>query len=296
MNDFIACSDLHLRDDIPFCRKDDFFETMLLKLRFLVKQSNETECGLFIAGDIFDHWKPSPWLLGQVISIFKKAKSITAVPGQHDLPSHNMDLYKRSGLYVLERAGVLTVKSNPLVSCVGWGMEDHNPCTPILLIHKYVWMDSHFPDADPAGNYKAVLKAYKNHDVIISGDNHESFLSLQKQKGEDNPRLIINCGSMMRQSIDQRKHKPVCFRVNLSKKLPESFEEITIPHDHDVFIDTVNDTEVINRAKDFISKLKIKGHFTLDFRTNLSKALREHKISKEVEREIWKMFQKEIKE
>lgn len=99
--DAILCTDLHIRESVPECRTDDFFAAQTRKLDFLRDLQTEHGCPVICAGDVFDHWKPSPYLIGYAIDHLPKP--FVCVPGQHDLPHHELQLKAQSGIYVLSK-------------------------------------------------------------------------------------------------------------------------------------------------------------------------------------------------
>ena len=74
-----------------------------LSVVHVAKLQEEYDCPVIHAGDLFHHWKPSPWLLTQTIDLLPK--QFYTVYGQHDLPQHNWELRGKSGIKTLERAG-----------------------------------------------------------------------------------------------------------------------------------------------------------------------------------------------
>ena len=63
-----------------------------------------------------------------------------------------------------------------------------------------------------------ILLRKHHYDLIISGDNHQTLLF------EHDGRHLINCGSLLRTSIDQIEHRPCIFRYNTeTKELRQEF-------------------------------------------------------------------------
>ena len=95
--DLIFTADWHIRPDTPMCRKDDFIATMKYKILFVFKLAQVHNCPIVIAGDLGhrpgDRNWPN-WLLEWFINAAARTAGLTiyAVPGQHDLPNHSLDL------------------------------------------------------------------------------------------------------------------------------------------------------------------------------------------------------------
>lgn len=229
--DAIICSDLHLTEQTPECRLDNYIEAQRTKLSFISDLQKKYDCPVLCAGDIFDHWKPSPWLISFALQYLPDG--LIAIPGQHDLPQHNLDLIEKSGFYALVSAG----KIRPLsyvelksidsdLYCVPFGAplpdkeEIDTALINILMLHQLTWQKEPWPGADPKGNARALLKQNPDFDLIITGDNHQAFT--EEYKG----RLLINPGSMLRKTADQIDFKP---RVYLWDAESNTAEPVYLP-------------------------------------------------------------------
>lgn len=156
----ILSADIHLSESPPISRTDNYLETQSKKLKFLRELQAKYKCPVLDAGDIFSHWKPSPWLLSKAHA--ELPDNLYTIPGNHDLPEHSIKLYYKSGLAVLEEVGTLTVfpglndasdriiNSNEFllyVYAVPYNgnldgiqvCESVNPDCRILIIHDTVW-------------------------------------------------------------------------------------------------------------------------------------------------------------
>jgi DNA repair exonuclease SbcCD nuclease subunit len=65
-----------------------------------------------------------------------------------------------------------------------------------------------------------VLLKNNPFDLIVTGDNHKSFTF------KDEDRYLVNCGSLMRSSIDQIDHEPVVYIYDSDKR---TLEKLLIP-------------------------------------------------------------------
>lgn len=200
-----------MRETAPRCRTDNFREAMIGKLALLRRLQERYDCPVFVAGDIFDSWKCSHWLTRLACSMLPK--KLYVVPGQHEMPGHRLDNLERSPLGVLEAAGVLRILS-PQVQTIGelkvvgaaFGHEDEvcEQQGDILILHKMVWhKEPPFPGAPASGEAGTVLNKFRGFNLIVTGDNHKSFVV---RKGG---RVLVNCGSMMRLKVDQIEYQPV---------------------------------------------------------------------------------------
>ena len=49
----ILTADIHLRDDIPICRTDDYWRSMWQKVKFISKLQKQYQVPVLDAGDLF---------------------------------------------------------------------------------------------------------------------------------------------------------------------------------------------------------------------------------------------------
>ena len=216
----VVCSDFHLSDKPPRARaqESDWFEAqgrVFDQIRQAAKV-NGTRRVLF-AGDLFDKPKVSPRLEEFAIRQLRSLNWI-AIPGQHDLVGHNLDLISQSsfGVVLAARAVRMAESGDPIdlnngITVYGfpWGVEpdvhpdiprkrDENESLRIGLVHKTMWYkEEPFPGAPPDGNAERWLKSQDRlMDVYIVGDNHQQF------QCKKNGRLLFNCGGMLRRGVD----------------------------------------------------------------------------------------------
>lgn len=209
--DSILCSDFHLREDQPTCRTDNFPKTQWIKVDFIRNLQIEHDCPVIHAGDLFHHWKPSPYLLSETIQHLPD--NFWTVYGQHDLPQHNLDLAYKCGINTLEKAEKLIIlkgthwgQSKPADQEI-WSYSERNIIRAysernILVWHIMTYQGKKpWPDCvDPTAT--KLLRKYPEYDLIVTGDNHQSFVE------EYEGRLLVNPGSITRQTAAQSDHKP----------------------------------------------------------------------------------------
>lgn len=212
--DALLTSDWHLRDTVPICRTDNFIETMIRKMEFVKQLSSSKNVPVYHAGDLFDHWKPSPYLLS--LAYLYAPERFFSVFGQHDLPQHNPNLSYKSGLGMLiatERAacpeGWASWNQEPgavpewmfPVSGESPSVRTHLP-RKIMVMHRFVWKGRLPWPGCTAPTAIEVLKQYPEYDLIVTGDNHRPFV--ERLEG----RILVNPGSLMRTTADQEDFEP----------------------------------------------------------------------------------------
>lgn len=291
--DLILSADLHIRETTPECRTDDFDAALWNKIAFIGALAEEHECPILIAGDVFHHWKPSPNLIRMCIERFPVGMHVLF--GQHDLPQHSWQNREKSGLAALEAARAVKI----LPGC-HWGQDPGDPSytinwfegkiheglketqRQILVWHHMVWQGKRpWPGCtDPSA--VAVLKKYPEYDLILTGDNHKPFTE------EYEGRLLVNPGSITRQSADQIDHTPRVYLYYASTNtvrpvfLPVQEGKEVISRDH---IDRKE--ERTERISTFISRLGGEWEAGLSFEENLKRFFESNKVLDSVKQIVW---------
>lgn len=271
----ILTADLHLREDIPVCRLDDFFAAQHRKVTF-IRDLQKEHGGIPVldAGDLFDHWKPSPFLLQWAI---RNLPDMVTVDGNHDQSSHNRSLYEKTGLAVLEAAGVVNVLTEKwggfkdlILYPLPWGTDPYGvpgrDKRQVALIHAMTYTGrSPYPGCEDPGA-STLLKKMSGFDLVVSGHNHKPFVV------EKEGRLLVNPGSMMRTTADQMEHKP---RVYLWYAEKNEVEPVYLPIEEGVV--SREHIEVVERREErieaFVSRLNQDVEIGLSFERNMERHL-----------------------
>lgn len=270
--DLIITSDWHLREDKPVCRTDDYWTEMWNKVDFISDLQKKYDCPVVHAGDLFHHWKPSPYLITETIKHLPDR--FATIYGQHDLPQHNLDLAYKCGINTLETAGMLEI----LPEC-HFGQLPNKVTNKILIWHVYNYQGKlPWPGCtSPTG--RKLLKQYPEYDLIITGDNHKTFVE------EYQGRVLVNPGSLMRSNADQIDHKPCVFlyysETNSVKQVFLPINEGVISREH---IEKTEEREL--RIDAFINKLKDETQSFFSFEDNVEALINSnedlHKKTKEL--------------
>jgi predicted phosphodiesterase len=272
--DLLLCADFHLRDTIPVARLDNYLQTQCRKLSFINELQKKYRIPILHAGDLCDTWKTSPFLLSFIME--NLPKQFFTVIGNHEAPSHNLDLIGKSGLNVLATAGIITI----LNRC-HFGQEPTEPSfviknRNILVWHKMVWQGKKpYPTCtdEPASN---ILKKYPQFDLIVTGDNHKTFVEYYEG------RVLVNPGSMMRMDADQADHKPSVFLWYASDN---SVQQVFLPIEEGVVSRShlIKNEERNERLDSFISKLNSDYSVSLSFEDNLQSFFKINNTSKDIQ-------------
>lgn len=240
---FIAAADDHVRNGSPECRTDNYVEAIFKKLEFRNSIAKKYNIPILHAGDIGDKnyfVKEGNGWTSAVYNRYIEAMhnvNIISCMGNHDLPGHDIQNINQSALGGLIESGVVELLNestcrinNCNIYGSSWNCEIPMPTNPsstnVLVIHKMIINNLPLWPGQEAPKAQDILKQNPNYDLIISGDNHQTFIS--EYKG----RLLVNCGSMMRSSTKQFDHKP-CFFLYYpeSNSVEKVFYPIDLPEE-----------------------------------------------------------------
>ncbi len=217
----VLCADLHLSLTPPPARagEKNWVEAMARPLREINIAATNANVPVICAGDVFDRWN-APVELVNIAAGLMPSTRIFSIPGQHDLPLHNLSDLKRSAYWTLCMMGALhdrcagdgcittSLKNGVCLHFSAWGSEI--PPTPqdeqmhILITHRYVWAEgASYPGADESGHIKSLSKTLKGYAVAVFGDNHKGFTSTTPDGT-----VVFNCGGMMRRKSDEADYRP----------------------------------------------------------------------------------------
>jgi DNA repair exonuclease SbcCD nuclease subunit len=305
----ILTADWHIRPTVPVCRTDDFIAAMWKKVEFILDLSVRYKVPVLMAGDIGLKSQWPNWLLEEFIRRWRKYPGfptyIFFIPGQHDLPNHQLDQWRQSAVGVLESAGILTVLGAPrdrpemLVPDVmmklgsifpfPYGIEIKNVDQPddherplVAVAHALVTerAPEKFLEEYGACSAMSLLEGFLEYDLILTGDNHKPFVV------EYEGRLLVNPGSLMRTTADQTDHKP---RVYLWYSLENRIEPVYLPIEEDVIDRTHIDLQEAKdeRIEAYVSRLSEEVEIGLSFEENLESYFRTNRVRKSVQDKVW---------
>ena len=288
--DAIITADWHLREDIPVARTDDFWKAQWDKVTQISRLQVRFNCPVIHAGDLFNHWKPSPYLLSKTIEMLPWDQFYT-IYGNHDLPQHNILLAEKCGVNVLKMAGRLGVLNG-----VHWGetpLDDR--FERILIADKIggreilVWHTMTYQGKKPWPGMTdplaaGLLRKYPEYDLIVTGHNHKTFVE------EHEGRLLVNPGSLTRQASDQVDHKPSVFlyfaETNTVERYYLKCYQGVISREH------IEQTEKRDKRIDaFISKLDTDWEAEMSFEDNLERFAQVNKLRPEIMNVIQKAIE-----
>lgn len=293
----ILSGDIHLRDDQPECRTDNYWKAQETKVHFLRElQESNNNIPLLVAGDLFDKWNPSYELVTWAIE--NLPRYLVTVAGNHDLKNNSIALFRKTALavlgassrvFALYQGGTHDIahSTHPLVRVYGFSLGEEarrgrrgsrEVRSRIALVHDMVWQSKKpYPGAPPSGEASRYLKEHEGFDLVLTGDNHKCFT----QKIGDTNRLLVNTGSMMRMSADQSAYEPCVFlwyaEANEVEAVPLPIERGVVSREH---IEKKKRHD--DRVEAYVDRLREDVEIGLDFRQNMKEYLGSHRVRKGV--------------
>jgi len=289
--DLLLTADWHLREDSPEAWVGDYPKAQKDALEFIggIQEENDW-CPVVVAGDFYDKWKVSHEFENWVMKNLPKGK-ILVVPGQHDLRNHNIDYMNQTAISVLRNSGrIRLLGSEPflagedadvIIQGFPWGSdlrtkgrakyEGRRVAVAHVMTYRRV---TPYPGCK-ADQAHIIMDKLSKMDLIVTGDNHETF-TVEREE-----RLLVNPGSLMRIKADQIDHKPSVFLWYAESNsveqvfLPQTKGDVSREH---IEIEKVRD----KRVEAFVKKLKGGVEIGLSFENNLKEFMDANDVKKPV--------------
>ena len=286
----VLCSDIHLSLAAPVARsaEPDWLAAQarpLDQIRKLVKEHGNVP--VVCAGDVFDKWHSSPELINWTITHLPK---MYAIPGQHDLPLHNIEDIRRSAYWTLVEVGTIRTIEEPwdegidgvLMFGYPWGSAIE-PILPkknkvqLAVIHDYVFIrGKSYPGAPDGANLVNHRSRLQGYNAAVFGDNHDGFLT--KVGGTS----VLNCGCLVRRKSDERKYKPAVGLLHNDGLIEQHFLDAS----EDKWLEP---EEIIERVEapgmtEFLEELNQLESDSLDFCEVIRRYIKDNHVSDGVKR------------
>lgn len=279
----LIIGDLHIRESVPYCRKDDS-DTILRKLEWIGKQTWDTDL-IITTGDVFNTSTVGYDLFLRTLSVVKKIDCpIYFVYGNHDLQYHSMKRAKHSSLSALRILGGMKGLSDAprvidsgevlLFGC-SYGEtpkeynREHLPSSykSIMVTHNELYPDPpHW--AEDALSYKQYAARF-SYDIYIVGHIHDPATIWVEDK------LFINPGRVYREAINLADYKP---KVVMLDTETMTTRDIFIPIE-DVFVEQQSKATIDMEA--MMDAIRSTGD-TVSFSDKLERVLVSGKVKQEV--------------
>ena len=286
--DLILTGDWHLREDQPVCRTDDFWSAQWRKVAEIAGLAREYDCPVIHAGDLFNVWKPSPFLLSNAIS--RLPRNFHTIFGNHDLPQHSINLYEKSGAHTIITAGMASI----ITGGGYWGGKPSCDDSGFDVGGRrvLVWHVMTYPDKPPwpgctDPSARDIQDGYNWFDLIVTGHNHQSF-AVKNKSGN----LLVNPGAITRQTADQADFKPCVYLWYAEQNEVAPYylliEKDVISREH-----LEHEAERHARIEAFISRLSGEYEVAVSFEENLRRWVAANKVSDSVMDIVWAAVEEE---
>lgn len=285
----LLSADWHLREDQPPCRtEDDFLLTQMKKLEFIFGLDYDY---VIVAGDIFHKPKPSISLLNYFYPILKKHRlRIKTIPGNHDLPNHNPLLEHNSGHGLLSNFEVIGRIPNSGLSirlddeiitlCTPtFGKDWHGKNGNVLILHEYVYNGVSTIPNQIGRDAQELFTQYPKFDLILTGDNHQSFFVRNSHQ------FLVNPGCLTRQNASEIGYEPSVYiydteqKTVARKKVPIG-KTVTRGH-------LITEKQKEQRISQFVTSLKQEVESGVSFEENIKQWMSANEINQDVQNIVW---------
>ena len=293
--DFIFTGDLHLREDKPKCRTDDFWDTQYKKLRHLSGLYHKYGCPTLCSGDVFHRARSSQYL-EQWVS--QHIPCLWTTSGNHDLPYNSIKQYYSSSLSVIAASKKIQVLNNEVVYC-SWNQvavhglhwksdiesyikhaEFDDKYFHVALIHIYAYdQKSFYKEDEIAVHADKLMERLSPFKLIVTGHNHHPFV---KRKGDQ---LLVNPGSMTRQKSDE-DHRPRAYVWDKTTNKVE-IEYFPAPDGVMDYSTAEEEKERNERLEAFVEEVKkihpeLVGKSEVDLEENFNLFFEKHKTDQDI--------------
>jgi DNA repair exonuclease SbcCD nuclease subunit len=225
-------------------------------------------------------------MLGEIPTIY-------TIPGQHELPYHQIEKIKESAYWTLSLARAIKsihrpdskymIRKDTALVGFPFGKPLQKVTIPgdvkIALVHDYVWIPGHsYPNA-PKSQYLKKSKRDKWHgyDVVVFGDNHKGFLT---KRGST---TIFNCGALMRRKSDEIDYKPMVGLLFSDGSVKPHYLDIS--EDKHLSVEEAKEKERREEEFDmaeFAAELAKLGDSALDFEAAIEEFCKVNKVMAQV--------------
>jgi exonuclease SbcD len=214
-------TDSHVRLSATKRRTDDLFAAQLKKLKWIANRAKELNAdSVLCGGDFGDSWDWKISMVNKVSEVLKEfSMPIYTVVGNHDVPGRNPELWRDTGIGLLDSVGLMKVLPQAQTVVHSWytltGFNSDAPETDSLVSGKYVHskvddrLNIAIAHAGVGAETTPFCKGHKelfisSFDVALFGDIHPGWPVYESLTGCK----ICNPGALSRLSKGDIYRKP----------------------------------------------------------------------------------------
>jgi len=286
----LLTGDWHLRYKRPGSRMDkDYFSAQKKKVEQILKLAEDNGCSYILQpGDFFDSKDTPYFVIKEYLELLSTYDGhVFCVHGQHDLRYHSTNT-ENVPLAIMEAAGAVEVirglRSEDRIQFYGcgWGEEvpeiEYSDAFNILLMHRMVVDEKIWEGQEDYVYGKHLFRKY-DYDLFVCGDNHKHFLFTDSNQGK----TLVNCGSLMRNNVDQFGHVPVVYVFDTETRTAECVELKVRKADKVLNVKEAEKQKKRDEELDaFVEGLRTPKDLGLDFFENIRATLESTKIKQGV--------------
>jgi len=237
-------SDIHLSETAPVSRaeKKTWMSTdgpQVKALKQLKVLQEEHQCPVFIAGDLFDRWNASAWVIN--LALVHLPDRCYAIPGNHDLMFGSYRDIERTAYWTLVEAGKVTnltpgpgdmqhsidhllVSPFPHTFPVQAPKDKHGLALNVALVHDLIWTEkTGYEGASADKRLGKWLPKLSKYDAAFWGDNHRGFIALHKE-GQCR---VMNCGAFIRRKSNEMVLTPSVGMLHSNGTITRHFLDVS---------------------------------------------------------------------
>ena len=266
----IVTADWHLRHTPPRCLKPcDWIGVQKKALGQIAKYAEEFGANVACVGDIFHNVNDTDFELVSMVQDFalkldKHDLSLYILAGNHDLPFHAIDNLPKSAVNTLYNSyNIYPLKQlNKNVSAADFGgdVEDKK------YVFRHILTFPSDKDMPPGCDGKSafdLMAETPSARWIFVGDYHRHFVVY----GHDC--VVVNPGCLTIQAADFADYNPVVYYVDTKTS---DVQELAIKVESEM--QDLTDIADVTDYDEFINKVRDQNELTVDFVSNVKKALR----------------------
>lgn len=194
---FVFVTDPHVTHAQPVSRKDNYFETIINKLRWVVNLANAHDAHIIFGGDIVDAYNVSPAVITAIAKILRAAnKQCYGIIGNHDIYGHTwsvMDqvmvgpLFASRLITLLTEEPIILTEGDIKVQLTGANyipdIDEHKELYQVRkqkdvdyavhVVHGFL-VNKNWPSFDHS-QYTTIHEVITEADVICSGHEHHGY-------------------------------------------------------------------------------------------------------------------------
>jgi hypothetical protein len=299
----LIVGDMHVTDDRPVHRIDNYWETVVRKVSFILKTAVDRGAEIIASpGDVTDTPALSYSEFVTLVSTFKSILTpeiyFLCTFGQHDMryrTRSNTALRALSSSienFIILSGEVEYCKDGVHFFGCTYGEDPIDPPVQeknVLLIHRMI-IDQKLWKGQTGFEYSSIfLRQHLGYDLIVSGDNHSQFMS-----HTPGGRWLFNCGAVMRNKVDMIDHEPYIVLFDTETKIHEKIYIPIAPASKVFRMEKVFvEQERNEKLEAFVSGLSEQKEISLSFEDNLRKYLKDNNIEQSVTKIALRSFGRE---